>query len=154
MPAAEWLLISALKDAGLDALLKTIVNALPEGPRYYPADQTTDTFMRDLAAEFIREQIYLQMREEIPYGAAVMVTEFKERENGVIFVQADIYVERDSHKRMIIGAKGAQLKKIGAKARIEIEQLVGTRVFLELWVRVEPSWRKNEQSLRRFGYQQ
>ena len=130
------------------------MNALPEGPRYYPADQTTDTFMRDLAAEFIREQIYLQMREEIPYGAAVMVTEFKERENGVIFVQADIYVERDSHKRMIIGAKGAQLKKIGAKARIEIEQLVGTRVFLELWVRVEPNWRKNEQSLRRFGYQQ
>lgn len=154
LPAAEWLLISALKNAGLDALLDTIVGALPEGPRYYPADQTTDMFIRDLAAEFIREQIYLQMREEIPYGAAVMVTEFKERENGVIFIQADIYVERDSHKKMIIGTKGSQLKKIGAQARKEIERLVGSRVFLELWVRVEPDWRRSEQSLRRFGYQQ
>jgi len=154
LPAAEWLLISALKDAGLDALLNTIVNALPEGPRYYPADQTTDTFIRDLAAEFIREQLYLQMREEVPYGAAVLVTEFKERENGVIFIQADIYVERESHKKMVIGAKGAQLKKIGAQARKEIERLVGARVFLELWVRVEPNWRKSEQSLKRFGYQQ
>jgi GTP-binding protein Era len=153
LPAADWLLISALNDLGLDALLEMIIEALPEGPRYYPADQTTDSFVRDLAAEFVREQIYLQMREEIPYGAAVQVTEFKERENGVIYIRADIYVERDAHKKMIIGAKGAQLRKIGAAARTEIEQLVGERVFLELWVRVERNWRKNEQTLKRLGYQ-
>jgi GTP-binding protein Era len=154
LPSAKWLLISALQDAGLDALLSMLVDALPEGPRYYPADQTTDAFIRDLAAEFVREQIYLQMREELPYGAAVIVTEFKERENGVIFIQADIYVERESHKRMIIGAKGAQLRQIGAQARKEIERLVGSRIYLELWVRVERDWRKNEQSLKRFGYKQ
>jgi GTP-binding protein Era len=153
LPAADWLLISALKDLGLDALLEMIIEALPEGPRYYPADQTTDSFVRDLAAEFVREQIYLQMREEIPYGAAVQVTKFKERENGVIYIRADIYVERDSHKKMIIGAKGAQLRQIGAAARAEIERLVGGRVYLELWVRVEKDWRKNEQTLKRLGYQ-
>ena len=153
LPAADWLLISALKDLGLDALLEMIIEALPEGPRYYPADQTTDSFVRDLAAEFVREQIYLQMREEIPYGAAVQVTKFKERENGVIYIRADIYVERDGHKKMIIGAKGAQLRQIGAAARAEIERLVGGRVYLELWVRVEKDWRKNEQTLKRLGYQ-
>lgn len=154
LPSAEWLLISALHDAGLDALLAMLVDALPEGPRYYPADQTTDAFLRELAAEFVREQIYVQMREEVPYGAAVMVTEFKERENGVIFIQADIYVERESHKRMIIGAQGKQLQEIGAQARKEIERLVGSRIFLELWVRVERDWRKSDQALKRFGYQQ
>jgi GTP-binding protein Era len=102
----------------------------------------------------VREQIYLQMREEIPYGTAVMVSEFKERENGVIFIQADIYVERDSHKKMIIGSKGSQLRKIGAEARKEIERLLGTRVYLELWVRVERDWRKSDSALKRFGYQQ
>jgi GTP-binding protein Era len=154
LPSAEWLLISALEGAGVDALVDLLVSSLPEGPRYYPADQTTDTFMRDLAAEFVREQIYLQMREEIPYGTAVMVSEFKERENGVIFIQADIYVERDSHKKMIIGSKGSQLRKIGAEARKEIERLLGTRVYLELWVRVERDWRKSDSALKRFGYQQ
>ncbi len=154
LPAAKWLLISALKDAGVDALVAMLVEVLPEGPRYYPADQTTDAFMRDLAAEFVREQIYVQMREEVPYGAAVMVTEFKERDNGVIFIQCDIYVERDSHKRMIIGAGGKQLRKIGAEARKEIERLVGSRVYLELWVRVERDWRKSDHALKRFGYQQ
>ena len=154
LPTAGWLLISALKDAGLDALLEMLIEVLPEGPRYYPADQTTDTFVRDLAAEFVREQIYVQMREEIPYGAAVKVTEFKERENGVIYIQATIYVERDSHKKMIIGAKGSQLRKIGAAARFEIERLVDSRVYLELFVRVEKNWRKNEQALKRLGYQQ
>jgi GTP-binding protein Era len=154
LPTAEWLLISALQGAGLNALLTTLIEALPQGPRYYPADQTTDAFLRDLAAEFVREQIYVLMREELPYGTAVMVTEFKERENGVIFIQADIYVERESHKRMIIGAKGRQLRQIGAQARKEIERLVGTRVYLELWVRVERNWRKSDQALKRFGYQQ
>jgi GTP-binding protein Era len=110
--------------------------------------------MRDLAAEFVREQIYLQMREEVPYGVAVKVNEYKERENGVIYIGADIYVERDGHKKMIIGAKGSQLRKIGTAARSEIEGLVGSRVYLELWVRVEPNWRQNEGSLKRFGYQQ
>lgn len=154
LPEARWLLISALNGDGLEALLAMLIEALPEGPRYYPADQTTDAFVRDLAAEFIREQIYLQMREEIPYGAAVKVSEYKERENGVIYIQADIFVERENHKKMIIGAKGSQLRRIGAAARSEIERLVGSRVYLELWVRVEQNWRKDEQSLKRLGYSQ
>lgn len=154
LPGAKWLLISALNGDGLEALLDMLIAALTEGPRYYPADQTTDTFVRDLAAEFIREQIYLQMREEIPYGAAVKVGEYKERENGVIYIRADIFVERDNHKKMIIGAKGSQLRRIGAAARSEIERLVGSRVYLELWVRVEQNWRKDEQSLKRLGYRQ
>jgi len=152
LPDAEWILISALKDYGLDALLKILIEKLPEGPRFYPADQTTDAYVRDVAAELIREQIFLQMRDELPYGTVVQVDEYKERDNSVTYIKATIYVERDNHKRMIIGAKGSQLRKIGAAARQEIENLIGGRVFLDLWVKVEPQWRRNENALKRFGY--
>ena len=129
-----------------------LVEALPTGPRYYPADQITDAYLRDIAAEMIREQVLLQVQDEIPYGAAVKVLEFKERENGVTYISANIFVERDSHKKILIGAKGAQLRQIGAAARLEIEKLVEGKVFLELWVKVEPKWRRSEQALQRFGY--
>jgi GTP-binding protein Era len=125
---------------------------MPEGPRYYPMDQTTDLYVRDLAAELIREQLYLQMREELPYGSAVLVDEFKERDNGVTYIKATIYVERENHKKMVIGTKGSQLRRIGAAARKEIEALIEGKVYLELWVKVEPQWRSNEESLKRLGY--
>lgn len=152
LPTAEWLLFSALHGDGIDELLQMLVDALPEGPRFYPVDQTTDAFVRDIAAELIREQIFLQMRDELPYGTAVEVTEFEERDNGVTHISATIYVERENHKRIVIGAKGAQLRKIGTAARKEIEELIQGRVFLSLWVKVEPNWRRNEQSLQRLGY--
>ena len=153
LPRAEWILFSALKGNGRNELLDLIIKSLPAGPRFYPADQITDVYMRDMAAEFIREQIFLQLRDEIPYAVAVQVIDFKERDNGTTYISANIYVERDNHKRIIIGNKGSQLKKLGAASRKELEALVEGKVFLELWVKVEPKWRQNEKALRRLGYQ-
>src|SRR5690606_19262454 len=141
--SAEWLHLSALTGDGVGELLERLVAALPEGPRYYPADQITDIYERNIAAELIRAQIMLQLRHEVPYGTAVRVRDFKERDNGSTYVSADIFVERDSHKSIVIGAGGAQLKAIGAAAREQIEGLTGGKVFLELWVKVEKDWRRN-----------
>jgi GTP-binding protein Era len=152
LPEVGWILFSASRGDGREELLQLIVDALPEGPRYYPEDQLTDTYVRDMAAEFIREQIMLQLREEVPYGTAVQILEFKERESGDTYVSANIFVERDSHKRILIGQKGQQLKEIGTAARTQLEELVSGPVFLELWVKVEPKWRHNEKSLKRLGY--
>jgi GTP-binding protein Era len=152
VPRGDWIVISATKGDGLDELLHRIVQALPEGPRFYPADQTTDIFIRDIAAELIREQIFLQMRDELPYSTIVVVNEYKERENGVVYIQATIFVERENHKKMIIGTKGKQLRKIGSAARREIENMVGSKVYLDLWVKVEPNWRHNEAALKKFGF--
>lgn len=152
LPDAPWIAFSAQNQTGTAELLQMLVDALPEGPRYYPADQTTDAFMRDIAAELIREQIMLQLRDEVPYGTAVQITEFKERKQGKIYISANIFVERDSHKPIIIGKQGTQLRAIGAGARKEIEAMVDEPVFLELWVKVLPQWRRDEKALRRFGY--
>lgn len=152
LPKAQWIHISALNQDGLPALMEMLVAALPEGPRYYPPEQITDAFQRDIAAELIREQVMLQLHDEIPYGAAVQVLEYKERPNGTTYISANIYVERETHKGIVIGAGGAQLRKVGAAARQEIEELVGGKVFLELWIKVEPKWRREEHLLRRFGY--
>lgn len=150
--SAEWLHVSALTGDGVGELLDKLVAALPEGPRYYPADQITDIYERNIAAEMIREQIMLQLRDEVPYGTAVKVRDFKERDNGDTYVSADIFVERDTHKSIVIGRGGAQLKSIGAAAREQIEELVGGKVFLELWVKVEKDWRRDPNLLRQFGY--
>jgi len=152
LPDANWVHLAALTGEGVDDLLEQLVAALPEGPRYFPPDQITDVFVRSIAAEMIREQLMLQLRDEIPYGTAVQVRDFKERPNGTIYVSADIFVERDSHKSIVIGAGGAQLRQIGAAAREQIEQLVDAKVFLELWVKVEPNWRRDPQLLKQFGY--
>jgi GTP-binding protein Era len=151
-PDAAWLLFSAQKGYGLDELRQMIVDALPEGPRYYPGDNVTETYLRDIAAELIREQLFLQMREELPYGTAVQVDEFSERENDVTFISATIFVERENHRKMLIGRQGAQLRKIGAAARREIEALLEQKVFLELWVKVMEKWRRDENALKRLGY--
>lgn len=152
MPEAGWIHIAALTGLGVDELLNRLVAALPEGPRYYPPDQVTDVFIRHIAGELIREQLMLQLREEVPYGTAVQVRDFKERENGTVYISADIFVESQSHKSIVIGKSGAQLKQLGAAAREQIEALVGGKVFLELWVKVEPNWRRNERLLKQFGY--
>lgn len=152
VPKAAWLMFSAQTQAGIDELLDMLTAALPEGPQYYPEDQITDVYLRDIAAELIREQVMLQLRDEVPYGTAVQILEFKERDNGTTYISANIIVERDSHKPIIIGTKGSQLRQIGAKARQEIERMLEGKVFLELWVKVEEKWRRNERALRRFGY--
>lgn len=150
--AKNWILFSATEGHGRDELFQMLVDALPEGPRYYPVDQITDLYVRDIAAEMVREQVLLKIREEIPHGVAVQVEEFKERENGVVYINATIYVEREAHKKIIIGSKGAQLRDIGADARREIERMLGTRVYLDLWVKAAPRWRTDESALKRFGY--
>ncbi|MGB1253897.1 MAG: GTPase Era [Candidatus Promineifilaceae bacterium] len=154
LPDAGWLVFSAETGAGLPELYQMIIDGLPEGPRFYPKDQITDAFTRTIAAEMVREQILLQMHEEIPHTVAVEVTEFKERKNGVIYIHAVVYVERDSHKRIIIGKNGQQIRSLGAKARPQIETLVDNKVFLELRVKVAPKWRRNRKMIEKFGYSQ
>jgi GTP-binding protein Era len=150
--AEDWILFSASEGNGRDELLQMLVDALPVGPQYYPEDQLTDVFVKDIAGEMIREQIFLQLRDEIPYGTAVVVEEFKVRDNGVTYINATIYIERDAHKRIIIGSNGSQLQRIGKAARKEIETLIDGKVFLELFVKVEPKWRRNEYKLNQLGY--
>ena len=133
-------------------LLEMLKNEMPEGPMFYPPEQITDVFLRDIAAEMIREQLMLQLRDEVPYGTAVQILDFKERPGEPTYISANIFVERDSHKGIIIGSKGAQLRKIGAAARKEIEAMLDEKVFLDLWVKVEPRWRRDENALKRLGY--
>ena len=152
LPDAAWLLFSAEKGQGLAELYGMLLERLPLGPRYYPEEQITDIFVRHIAAEMVREQVMLQLREEIPYGVAVLVDEFKERDNGVTYIKATIFTERDSHKRIIIGKNGAQLRRLGAAARQAIQAMLAGPVYLDLWVKVEPKWRQNERALDRFGY--
>jgi GTP-binding protein Era len=151
-PDASWIAFSALRQTGVADLLAMLAAALPEGPLYYPPDQITDAYIRDIAAEMIREQIMIQLRDEVPYGAAVQVQEFKERPDGSTYISANVFVERDAHKGILIGAKGAQLRAIGEAARHEIEALLEGKVFLELWVKVEPDWRRDDRALKRLGY--
>ena len=152
LPTADWILFSAQYGNGREALFEMLVEALPEGPRYYPMEQVTDSYLRDIASELIREQVVLQLRDEIPYSVAVKVDEYKERANGTTYIGATVYVERESHKQIIIGKKGTQLRRLGRAARVEIEKLTDGKVYLELWVKVEPKWRRNEKSLQKFGY--
>lgn len=149
---AAWLPVSATRGDNRDELLDTLVACLPFGPRYYPDDQITDQQVRFIAAELIREAALRRLRQEVPYALAVVVDEFKRRSEHMTYVSATIFVERDSQKGIVIGQGGRTLKDIGRTARAEIEKLLETRVFLELWVKVLPKWRKMEDELRRLGY--
>jgi GTP-binding protein Era len=148
----EIIPISALYGDGIDRLLKVIVDTLPEGPPYYPADQITDQIERFVVAELIREQVMLHTREEVPHSVHVEVVDWKERENGLINISANIYVERESQKGIIIGKEGQRLKSIGTEARKNIEGLLNVRVYLELWVKVKKNWRDNIHILREMGF--
>jgi GTPase len=137
---AEVIPISALKRKGLDVLLDRILGALPSGPAYFAEDQITDQPARFMAAEIIREQVLLNTSEEIPYSTTVIVENFEEGKR-LTRIGATIYCERDSQKGILVGKGGQMLKKIGTSARLQIERMVGTKVFLELFVKAEPGWR-------------
>jgi GTP-binding protein Era len=151
-PFAEYVPVSALKADNVDALLRAAVQYLPEGPRYFPGDQLTDQPERFLIAELIREQIFTQTEQEVPYQTAVMVERMEDAEHGILRVEATIYVERDSQKGIVIGKRGSRLKHIGQVARQEIERRLSARVYLALWVKVRKDWSENEQLIRDMGY--
>lgn len=143
--------ISATEGTNVDALITEAKNFLPEGVQYYPADMVTDQPERLIIAELIREKILHATQDEIPHSVAVDLEEFTERDNGAIFIRATIYVERDSQKGILIGKRGAMLKQVGAAARPEIEMLLGTKIFLDLWVKVKRDWRNSVGALQSFG---
>ncbi len=151
---AEIIPISALQGNNVDSLLATIEKYLPEGPQYYPADQITDHPERFIISELIREKVLHTTREEIPHSIAVVIDKIKrdEENENMIRVQATIMVERDSQKGIVIGKKGALLKQVGTEARKDIEMLLGSKVFLELWVKVQKDWRNKQAHLRDFGF--
>jgi len=151
-PFAAVVPISALDGQNTDRLLGEIQEKLPEGPQYYPDDEVTDQPEKSIVAEIIREKILRLTRDEIPHSTAVDVEEMKTRENGDVFIRAVIYVERDSQKGIVIGAGGAMLKEIGRTARIEVENLFGSKFFLDLWVKVKKDWRNRDGTLRMLGY--
>lgn len=135
----------------MEALLADVVARLPEGPAYFPDDQLTDVPERFLAAEIVREKVFLHTRQEVPYGVAVMCDSFKE-EDTCVRIECTLYVERESQKGMLIGKQGAMLKKIGTEARIDLEKLLATKVVLKLWVKVKPEWSRDPKALRAMGY--
>ena len=144
--------ISALTGYNRDKLLNLAIARLPLGPRFYPEDQLTDQQERFIAAELIREQALRFLEQEVPHALAIVVQEFKERANGVIYISANIYVEKESQKGIVIGRHGTMLKHIGSEGRIALEQFFGCKVFLDLWVKVRKNWRSNENYLRQLGY--
>lgn len=152
IPKAEIVPVSALKDENLDELARVIASLLPQSPRLMPGDEYTDQTERMLAEEIIREKIFLAMREEIPFSTAVQVENFiEETERNLVKIRALIIVERESHKGMAIGAGGRQLKSIGTAARLELEEMLGRRIFLELHVKVEKGWTGDPRKLRELG---
>ena len=149
----DWIMLSATRGDNRQELLDKIIAALPEGPLYYPEDQITDKQERDIAAELIREQVLLHLRQEVPHSVAVVVEQFDERKNGDVHIAATIYVERDSQKGILIGSGGQMLKQISADARHSIQRLLDCKVYLEVWVKVRKNWREDEREVRRMGYQ-
>jgi len=145
--------VSAKRGDGMENLLCVLEKLLPEGPPFFPEDTLTDLPERFIAAEMIRESIFRQTGQEIPYSVAVTIDSFKEKNSrGIVKIGATIHVERDSQKGIIIGKKGSKLKQIGEEARKEIEKLTGSKVFLELFVRVDKDWSRNDKTLKKFGY--
>ncbi len=152
LPGKEIVPVSALHGEGVDIVLGLIEPWLPEGPRYFTEGEHTDQSERFLASEIVREKVFLLTREEIPYGVAVTIDEFVEKEEkNLLVISATIHTERDSHKGILIGKRGSMLKEIGKQAREELEALLGCRVFLELFVRVDPGWTQNPHLLAEMG---
>ena len=150
---AQIIPVSARGGDGVPQLLAAIEPYLPEGPQYYPGDMLTDLPEKFIAAEMVREKIMRRTNEEIPYGVGVRVDTFEEKpEKNLVVIQATIHVERDSHKKIIVGKGGQMIRAVGQEARKDIERLLGTRVFLELFVRVDKDWSQNERMLRELGY--
>lgn len=150
-PDLEMMTISALEQQGTDELLQRILELLPNHPPYFPADEVTDKSERFICSEIIREKIFLNYQQEIPYSSEVVVTSFKEDEQ-MIRIEAEIYVERDSQKGIIIGKKAESIKKVGMQARKDMEIFFGKKIHLQTFVKVEKDWRKDDRKLARFGY--
>jgi GTP-binding protein Era len=144
--------ISAVNGEGLDRLLKAIVDVLPGGPQYFPDGMVSDQPERLIISEVVREKIIGLTEEEIPHSVAVEVQEMTARAGGTLYVRCQIYVERQSQRGIIIGAGGSMLRQVGTAARAELEALLGTKIFLDLWVKVNPGWRNRERALRELGY--
>lgn len=147
----EIIPISALKGDGINIYMDEVYDMLEEGPMYFPDDMITDMPEKFIVSEIIREKALLNLEEEVPHGVAVAIDTFKEKDK-LIEIDATIYVERDSHKGIIIGRNGSMLKKIGTSARLELEKFLGKRVILNLWVKVEKNWREKDSKVKYFGY--
>ncbi len=151
-PNCPQLMVSALTEEGITAMLETVIEKLPEGEPFYPADQITDHYERDIAADLIREAALEHLHEEVPYAMAVRVDEYKEREEKGAYIAATLFVERESQKGIVIGKGAEMLKQIGKTARNAIEKMSGRKVYLDLRVKVSRNWRSNPNFLRQMGY--
>ncbi len=152
-PFTEVVPISAIKGSNTQELMQVIKKYLPEGPQYFPGDMVTDQPERQIVSEIIREKSLYLLQDEIPHGIAVEIMSMKKRENqDMVDVEATIYCEKDSHKGIIIGKQGAMLKKIGSQARRDMERLLGSSIYLQLWVKVKKDWRDSDFLLKNFGY--
>lgn len=144
--------VSALKNDGVDRLLSELMQLIPQGPAFFPDDMITDQPEKQIAAEIIREKLLWLLDKEVPHGIAIEIMQMKEQDR-LTSIQANIYCEKASHKGIIIGKNGAILKKVGTMARIDIQKMLGKKVFLELWVKVKSDWRNNNYLIRNFGYE-
>jgi GTP-binding protein Era len=147
----DALFISAARGDGVDELLVRLRAELPESAFLYPEDEISTQTLRFFASELVRETALEQLEEEVPYSVACEVEEFRE-DRSPVYIRAVLYVERESQKRILIGAKGARIREIGRAARGKIEALIGAPAYLDLWIKVLPNWRRDPRSLRRFGY--
>ncbi len=149
----EIIPVSALSGDGTEDIVRSLLRLLPEGPKYYPEEMITDLPERFIVAEMVREQVLIRTSEEIPYGVAVLVEKFEEKpEKNLVVLNVVIHVERESHKKIILGKNGQMIRTIGQSARHEIERFLGTRVYLDLFVRVQKNWTRSERLLKEFGY--
>jgi len=154
LPGARVVSISAQTGNGIENLLRVVRELLPEGPQYYPPDQITETFERDIAAEMVRAACLTLLEDEVPYSIAVRTDEYAERENGMLYVKATIFVERDAQKAIVIGKNGDMIKRIGSAARVDIEAASGQKVFLDLTVKLRKDWKNDQAFLKELGLSQ
>ncbi len=154
LPGARVVSISAQTGNGIENLLRVVRELLPEGPQYYPPDQITETFERDIAAEMVRAACLTLLEDEVPYSIAVRTDEYAERENGLLYVKATIFVERDAQKAIVIGKNGDMIKRIGSAARVDIEAASGQKVFLDLTVKLRKDWKNDQAFLKELGLSQ
>ena len=151
-PLSEMIMISSTNGDNLDQLVSKLITLLPDGPPFFPEDQLTDLYEREIAADLIRESVLFNLRAEVPHSIAVRIDEFKDRNESTTYIAATLFVERDSQKGIVIGQGGEKLKMIGIDARQKIEELLGRKVYLRLRVKVRKNWRNDEAALRLFGY--
>lgn len=144
--------VSALKGTGVDGLLTTLKQFIPDGPPLFPPDMVTDQPERQVMAEILREKLLRNLDKEVPHGTVIDISKFSQRDNDIIDVEATIYCEKNSHKGIIIGKHGATLKKISTSARKDMEHFMGEKVYLQTWVKVKENWRDNSNFIRNFGY--